>query len=305
MGLPVKRLDLAGVAREIVSMTVQDLSGARTHLDVQDRTYAFGERRFGAVNWLGLETLFAKEVRRFLKVSFQTIFAPLISTLLFLLVFIQAMGGRAAVGGVPYVEFLAPGLIMMAILTNAFANSSSSIIIGKVQGSIVDVLMPPLSASELLAAFVAGAACRGLLVAVVTAVTSAVFMALASTPMHISNLWAATYFAAAAALMFGMLGVIGGIWADKFDQLAAFTNFVITPLTFLSGTFYAISNLPEPFHTITRFNPVFYLIDGFRYGFTGAGEAPVALGIAITFAINAALAVICFRLLKSGYKLKS
>lgn len=301
----MKQLDPVKVARETVSMTVQDLTGASTRPELRDRTHAFGERRFGAVNWLGLETLFAKEVRRFLKVSFQTIFAPLISTLLFLLVFIQAMGGRAAIGDVPYVEFLAPGLIMMAILTNAFANSSSSIIIGKVQGSIVDILMPPLSASELLAAFVAGAACRGLLVAVVTAVTSAVFMALASTPMHIANLWAATYFAAAAALMFGMLGVIGGIWADKFDQLAAFTNFVITPLTFLSGTFYAISNLPEPFHTITRYNPVFYLIDGFRYGFTGAAEAPVVLGVATTFAINAALAVICFKLLKSGYKLKS
>lgn len=268
-------------------------------------SYGFGERRFGAVNWLGLETLFLKEIRRFLKVSFQTIFAPLISTLLFLLVFIQAMGGRADIGGVPYVEFLAPGLIMMAILTNAFANSSSSIIIGKVQGSIVDVLMPPLSASELLVAFVAGAACRGLLVAVVTAATSAVFMALADTPMQVAHLWAIVFFSTAAALMFGLLGVIGGVWADKFDQLAAFTNFVITPLTFLSGTFYAITSLPEPFLTISRFNPVFYLIDGFRYGFTGAAEAPILIGAASAAAINAALAALCYCLLKSGYKLKS
>lgn len=265
----------------------------------------FGERRFGAVNWLGLQTLYVKEVRRFLKVSFQTIFAPLISTILFLLVFIQAMGGRAAVGGVPYVEFLAPGLIMMAILTNAFANSSSSLIIGKVQGSIVDILMPPLSASELMAAFVAGAASRGLLVAVVTALTSAAFMALASTPMHLNHLWAVVYFSAAAALMFGMVGVIGGIWADKFDQLAAFTNFVITPLTFLSGTFYAIRSLPEPFLTFSHFNPVFYLIDGFRYGFTGAAETSIAIGVGATLAVNIALAYVCYSLLKSGYKLKS
>ena len=265
----------------------------------------FGERRFGAVNWLGLWTLFAKEVRRFLKVSFQTIVAPLISTLLFLLVFIQAMGGRAAVNGVPYVEFLAPGLIMMAILTNAFANSSSSIIIGKVQGSIVDVLMPPLSASELLTAFVAGAACRGLLVAVVTALTSAAFMAFAGTPMHVASLGGIVFFATMGAVMFGLLGVVGGIWADKFDQLAAFTNFVITPLTFLSGTFYAIRSLPEPFLTFSHFNPVFYLIDGFRSGFTGVAEASPGLGALATMAINLALGVLCYALLKRGYKLKS
>ncbi|HNS85375.1 MAG TPA: ABC transporter permease [Parvularculaceae bacterium] len=244
-------------------------------------------------------------MRRYLKVSFQTIFAPLISTLLFLLVFIQAMGGRAAINGVPYIEFLAPGLVMMAILTNAFANSSSSIIIGKVQGSIVDVLMPPLSASELVVAFVAGAASRGLLVAVVTVAASAVFMGAAGAPMHFSNVVAIAYFATAGALMFAMLGVIGGVWAEKFDQLAAFTNFVITPLTFLSGTFYAIRNLPEPFLTFSHFNPVFYLIDGFRYGFTGVAEAPLAIGLAATMTINLALGWVCYRLLKSGYKLKS
>jgi ABC-2 type transport system permease protein len=267
---------------------------------------AFGERRFGAVNWLGLRTLLAKEIRRYLKVSFQTIVAPLISTILFLVVFIQAMGSqRASVGDVPYVEFLAPGLVMMAILTNAFANSSSSIIIGKVQGSIVDVLMPPLSALELTIAFVVGAASRGMLVAVVTAATCAAFMAMSSTPMHLSHLWAAFYFSLAGAAMFGMLGVIGGVWADKFDQLAAFTNFVITPLTFLSGTFYAITRLPEPFLTFSRFNPVFYLIDGFRYGFTGQAEAPPLIGVLSTLAITVGLGFVCYALLKSGYKLKS
>jgi ABC-2 type transport system permease protein len=266
---------------------------------------AFGERRFGRVNWLGLLTLLEKEVRRFLKVSFQTIVAPVISTLLFLLVFMQAMGGRADVGGVPYVEFLAPGLVMMAILTNAFANSSSSIIIGKVQGSIVDVLMPPLSASELTVAFVIGAAARGLLVGAVTAGTSAVFMAGSSSPMQIEHPLAIIFFAMLASMMFGFLGIIGGVWAEKFDQLAAVTNFVITPLTFLSGTFYAIRALPEPFLTFSHFNPVFYLIDGFRYGFTGVAEAPLLLGAAVSLAITAGLGAWSFLLLKSGYKLKS
>jgi ABC-2 type transport system permease protein len=218
----------------------------------------------------------------------------------------QAFGAsRTAIDGVPYVEFLAPGLIMMAVLTNAFANSSSSIIIGKVQGSIVDVLMPPLSATELTIAFVIGAAARGLLVGFVTAATSAVFMAFSATPMTIAIWWAIVYFSVAAALMFGMLGIVGGVWAEKFDQLAAVTNFVITPLTFLSGTFYAIKSLPEPFLTVSQLNPVFYLIDGFRYGFTGAFEARPLTGVLVTLAINVALAYWCYRLFKSGYKLKS
>ena len=271
----------------------------------QLKPLGFGERRFGRVNWLGLQTLLEKEIRRFLKVSFQTIVAPVISTLLFLLVFMQAMGGRADVGGVPYVEFLAPGLVMMAILTNAFANSSSSIIIGKVQGSIVDVLMPPLSPSELTVAFVVGAAARGLLVGAVTAATSAVFMAGSSSPMEIENVFVILFFATLASLMFGFLGVVGGVWADKFDQLAAVNNFVITPLTFLSGTFYAVRSLPEPFLTFSHFNPVFYLIDGFRAGFTGVAEAPLLLGTGVSLAVTAMLGAWSYLLLRSGYKLKS
>jgi ABC-2 type transport system permease protein len=274
-------------------------------IQAPEQRLAFGERRFGRVNWLGLQTLLEKEVRRFLKVSFQTVVAPVISTLLFLVVFMQAMGGRADIDGVPYVEFLAPGLIMMAMLTNAFANSSSSIIIGKVQGSIVDVLMPPLSAGELTVAFVVGAAARGLLVGAVTAATSALFMMNSSAPMQIDNLFAILFYATLASLMFGFLGIIGGVWADKFDQLAAVNNFVITPLTFLSGTFYAIRALPEPFLTFSHFNPVFYLIDGFRYGFTGVAEAPLALGSAVSLGVTAALGAWSYLLLKSGYKLKS
>lgn len=267
---------------------------------------ALGQRRFGAVNWLGMRTLYVKEVRRFAKVAVQTVFAPVISTLLFLIVFMQAFGRAGTfVNGTPYIEFLAPGLIMLAILTNAFANASSSLIVGKIQGSIIDVLMPPLSASELAVAFIAGAATRGLLVGFVTALTSAGFMAFSDTPMKVEVLWALVYFAVAAALILGMLGVIAGIWAEKFDQLAAITSFVITPLTFLSGTFYAIKGLPEPFLTISLFNPVFYLIDGFRYGFTGVAEAPLLIGVGVTLVLIIGLGACCYWMFKSGYKLKS
>lgn len=268
--------------------------------------HVLGARRFGAVNWLGLQTLTAKEIRRFMKVSGQTIFAPLVSTVLFLLVFIQAFGRqRAEIDGVPYVEFLAPGLIMMAVLTNAFANSSSSIIIGKVQGSIVDVLMPPLTAGELMTAFLVGAAVRGLLVGFVTAVTSAAFMAMSGAEMHLREPLAIFYFSIAGSVMFALAGVAGGIWADKFDQLAVIQNFLITPLTFLSGTFYLIKRLPEPFLTVSHFNPVFYLIDGFRFGFTGKIETAPWGGVLVTLGIDLALAAFCYGMFRSGYKLKS
>jgi len=266
---------------------------------------AFGVRRFGAVNWLGLWTLYVKEVRRFMKVVFQTIVAPVISTLLFLIVFTQAFGAaRPAVNGVAFIEFLAPGLTMMAVLTNAFTNSSSSLIIAKVQGSIVDVLMPPLSAAELAVAIVAGAATRGLLVGLVTALTCAAYMWAYGEPMTIANFISILYFALGAAVIFGALGAIGGIWADKFDQMAAVTNFVITPLTFLSGTFYSVANLPEPFRTISHWNPVYYLIDGFRGGFTGHSEAPVMMGALITFALACAFSGFAYYLVRIGYKLK-
>lgn len=266
---------------------------------------AFGERRFGAVNWLGLRTLYVKEVRRFMKVAAQTVFAPVISTLLFLIVFTTAFGDRRDVfEGVAFVEFLAPGLMMMAVLTNAFANSSSSILIGKVQGSIVDVLTPPLSSAELAVAFIAGAATRGLLVGAITGLTSAGFMAATGAPMRIEAVWAIGYFSLAAAFIFAMLGVIGGVWAEKFDNLAAIQNFIITPLTFLSGTFYSIERLPEAFRTASLFNPVFYLIDGFRYGFIGVSESNLAVGAAYSFALAAGFGFWCYALLKSGYKLK-
>lgn len=303
-------LDAPGAAVQIVAMqqgivrTIKGAASARAALQREPQAI-FGARRFGTVNWLGLKTLYLKEVRRFMKVMTQTVIAPVISTLLFLIVFTQAFGAsRPAVANVPFIEFLAPGLIMMAVLTNAFTNSSSSIMISKVQGSIVDVLMPPLSAAELTVAFVAGAATRGLLVGFITAVTSAAFMAFNAAPMAIESLWAVLYFALAAAVIFAMLGVIGGIWADKFDNLAAVTNFVITPLTFLSGTFYSVDRLPEPFRSASLFNPVYYLIDGFRSGFTGHVEASIAIGAGMTMALMIVLGFWCYRLFRSGYKLK-
>ena len=266
-----------------------------------------GERRFGRVNWLGLQTLYVKEVRRFMKVVFQTVLAPVVSTLLLLIVFMQAFGrADTVVNGLPYIIFLAPGLIMMATVANAFSNSSSSLIIAKNQGTIVDLLMSPISPAEITVALVAGAATRGLLVGMVTALTSAGFMALAGGYiLNVVELFAVLYFSLAGALMFALFGVIAGVWAEKFDQLAMISNFVITPLTFLSGTFYAIGSLPEPFLSFSKVNPVFYLIDGLRFGFTGVAEAPVLTGVLVTFMLMVALSGVCYGLVKSGYRLKS
>lgn len=281
-----------------------DTTMARAALS-PEKQRVFGERRFGAVNWLGLWTLYMKEVRRFMKVMTQTVVAPVISTLLFLIVFTQAFGAsRPAVAGVPFIEFLPPGLIMMAILTNAFTNSSSSIMIGKVQGNIVDVLMPPLSAAELTIAFVAGAATRGLMVGGITALTCAGFMAINDQPMHIAALWAVLYFSTAAALIFAMLGVIGGVWADKFDQMAAITNFVITPLAFLSGTFYSIERLPPIMQLLSHLNPVFYLIDGVRYATIGQSDSSPVVGFAVCLVATSAILTLCWWWFRQGYRLK-
>ncbi len=271
----------------------------------------FGTRRFGVVNWLGLWTLYKKEVRRFTKVAFQTVFAPIISTLLFLLVFMGAWGARGSGIVMENVElavtvFLPPGLIMMAIISNSFQNSSSTLIIAKVQGSIVDILMPPLSAAELTIAIVAGAATRGLLVGLVTALTVWAFT-FSTGSMQITHLWAVIYFSLVAATLLGMLGAIAGMWAEKFDQLALIANFVITPLTFLSGTFYSMRSawLPDFVLTFSQVNPVFYLIDGFRYGFIGVSDASPMIGALIVLALNIAVGGLTYWLFKIGYKLKN
>lgn len=262
-------------------------------------------RQYGAVNWLGLWTLCLRETRRFWKVGMQTLFAPVVSSLLMLFVFKLAFdqGGRAtSPGGVSFETFLAPGVVMMAILNNAFANTSSSLIIAKVQGNSVDFLMPPLSPIELTVGFLSGAVTRGILVGLVT--YAAVWI-MQITPFQVANLFAVIYFSVIASLFMGAVGLLGGIWAEKFDHMAAVQNFVIMPLTMLSGTFYPISRLPEPFVSISHFNPFFQMIDGFRYGFTGHAESDLWFGGLMSLAITLALCALCWRWLKAGYKLKA
>lgn len=265
---------------------------------------AIGPRSYGPVNWVGLWTLCLRETRRFWKVGMQTLFAPVVSTLLMLFVFKLAVpaGGAASPGGVGFSTFLAPGVVMMAILTNAFANTSSSLIIAKVQGNSVDFLMPPLSPLELTIGFLSGSVTRGLAVG---AVTYAVIWTLQIVPFGVAQVWAILYYSVVASLFMGAVGLLGGIWADKFDHMAAVQNFVVMPLTMLSGTFYPISRLGEPAVSISHFNPFFHLIDGFRYGFTGHAEGNLLAGALYTLALTAALCTACWALFRSGYKLKA
>ena len=258
-------------------------------------------RSYGAINWLGARTLFEKEVRRFLKVYFQTILAPVVTTLLFLAVFALALGRNAAnAGGVPFIEFLGPGLIMMAMVQNAFANTSSSLIIAKVQGNIVDTLMPPLSAVELTLAFALGGVARGVAVGLAVGVVMAVFV-----PVHFAAPGLIVYHAVMGSLMLSLLGMIGGIWADKFDHMAAVTNFLVTPLSFLSGTFYSIDRLPDGFRAAALANPFFYMIDGFRAGFIGHADSTVWVGVVLVAATNLFLLTVAYRMFATGYKLKA
>jgi ABC-2 type transport system permease protein len=256
-----------------------------------------------SVNWQGLKTLYLKEVRRFFKVQLQTIWAPAITTLMFLVIFALALGGsKAAVMGVPYADFLGPGLIVMGMIQNAFANSSSSLLVAKVQGSIIDVLMPPLSAGELVVAFVAGALTRAWLVGI------AVWTVMAIAPgvdVPIANPLLVLYFGTMGSIMLALLGVLTGIWADKFDHAAAVTNFVIQPLTLLSGTFYAIDKVNPAMKMISHANPFFYIIDGFRSGFLGVSDGLLGQGALMLLVVNIILWTLCYCVLRSGWRLKA
>ena len=253
-----------------------------------------------AANWIGLWTLYMREVRRFMKVYTQTMLAPVVTTLLFLAVFALALGGAArSVAGIPFTQFLAPGLIVMAIAQNAFANTSSSLMISKMQGNIVDTLMPPLTPLEIHFGLTMGGVTRGIVVgfAVSIAMHLAVGVSLHS-PGHI------LFHAVMASMMLAQLGVLGAMWAEKYDQISAVTNFVITPLSFLSGTFYSIQRLPEAAQTAAHFNPFFYMIDGFRYGFIGHADGDIGAGLIVMAGVNATLWLLCTRLFATGYKLK-
>ena len=257
-------------------------------------------RAIGRVNWVGLKTLYVKEVRRFLKVYTQTIIAPAVTTLMFMTIFALALGGTIRmIGDVPFMIFLAPGLVMMAIVQNSFANTTSTMMIGKVQGCIVDLLMPPLSPSELTFAFAMGGVSRGVLVALVTVAAMSVFV-----PLAVYDYAALIFYALAASMMLSLMGLITGIWADKFDSMAAVTNFLITPLAFLSGTFYSVERLPEPWFTVSQLNPFFYMIDGFRYAFIGHADGSLLIGVLVLVVSNALLWITVHRMLVNGYKLK-
>ena len=261
---------------------------------------AMGARRFGRVNWLGLLTLAQRETRRFLVVWTQTLAAPLVTAGLFLAVFALAIGPtRGEVMGVPFLAFLAPGILMMTVIQNAFANTSSSIVIAKVQGNIVDTLMPPLSPMELVAGYMAGGIARGICVGVVIALCMVALLGLRVA----HPLWLLAFVLLGAAML-SALGIAAGILANKFDQIAAITNFIVVPLSFLSGTFYSIQTLPPVLEGISRANPVFYLIDGARFGMIGNSDAPPLLGLVVVLASTAALAGLCWMWLRGGYRLK-
>jgi ABC-2 type transport system permease protein len=249
---------------------------------------------------IGFQTLLRKELLRFLKVSVQTVAAPVLTALLYLVIFSQALGNRVQVfEQVGYTSFLVPGLVMMSVLQNAFANSSSSLIQSKITGNIVFVLLPPLSHREIFAAYVLASIARGLAVGLGVFVFTLGF----ADYLYASPLWSLA-FAVLGGLLLGALGLIAGIWADKFDQIAVFQNFIIMPLTFLSGVFYSVDSLPQLWQVISHLNPFFYVVDGFRYGFLGVSDVSPVLSLAIVSVAASFAAAIALRLLSSGYKLR-
>lgn len=286
-----------------MSISNTDFAQAAPRAATGDAFLPFGKSRIAFINAGGLWTLYLKEVRRFMKVQMQTVWAPAATTLLFLFIFTVALGRQGRIElGVPFADFLAPGLIMMAMLQNSFANTSSSVLIAKVQGTIIDILMPPLSAGELMIAFIGGAVTRA---AAVGASIALAMMLAPNVRLHVSHVWAIVYFGVMGSAMLGLTGVLTGLWAEKFDHAATITNFVIQPLSLLSGTFYTIERLGGVWHMFSAVNPFFYLIDGFRYGLIGAADSNIAVGAAVIFAINTVLAVLTYVLLRRGYKLKA
>jgi ABC-2 type transport system permease protein len=262
-----------------------------------------GEPVLSGVNWGGLKTLYIKEVRRFFKVQLQTVWAPAITTLLYLAIFTVALGrsGRTVMG-MPFADFIAPGLIIMAMIQNAFANASFSLLVGKIQGNIVDYLMPPLSTGELMAGLVGAAVTRAFLVGFAVWIVMSLWPGVSVAIHH--PLWA-FWFGLMGSLLLAFLGLLTSLWADKFDHAAAVTNFVVAPLSLLSGTFYSVSQLAPAFRAVSHANPFFYVISGFRYGFLGISDSPLIVGAIGLLVLNLILWLICWSLLRSGWKIKA
>ena len=252
-------------------------------------------------NWIGLWTLFSKETSRFLKVFYQTVLAPVVTNILFLTVFLIVIDRENfVIGGVSYSEFLVPGLIMMQILQNSFMNTSSTIMISKVQGNIVDILLPPLSNLELTIALSFGGVARGMIVGLASIITLYFFV-----DMKFVNFFYIIFFSFSGSLALSLLGIIGGIWSEKFDHMAGLTAFIITHLTFLSGSFYSIQKLTLILEYLAKYNPIFYFIDGFRAGFIGYSDAPVFNGIIVCIFLNTILFFLVYKMFQTGYKLRT
>lgn len=252
------------------------------------------------MNLLGFYTLFYKEVLRFTKVLLQTLLAPIVTALLYLLVFGQALADRVEVfPGISYTTFLVPGLVMMSVIQNAFANSSSSLIQSKVTGNLIFILLAPVSTLEFFAAFVAAAVVRGVLVGGGILAAAVWFV-----PVPVHSVGITLLFAALGAAVLGVLGIIAGVWAQKFDQLAGFQNFIILPLSFLSGVFYSIHSLPSFWQVASHLNPFFYMIDGFRYGFFGAADVSPWVSLAVVAAFLLGLSAFNLEWLRRGYRLR-
>ena len=266
-----------------------------------NKRYHIGVKKFGFLNWIGFKSLWFKECNRFMAVWQQTLLSPLVSSLLFLSVLSLALGNnRGDVLGYSFINFLAPGLIAMSILTQSFSHSVSSLMIGKIQGNIVDMLYAPLSALEVSMAIILAALTRSFLIAIISI---AVFSLIVDITIY--NIFYIFVFGFLGAFILGSLGFITGLWAEKFDHTATVTNFIITPLSFLSGVFYSIDKLPELFQKISHINPFFYMIDGFRYGFLGKSDGSITVGLIYLIILSIVMWYVAFLLYKKGYKIKS
>jgi ABC-2 type transport system permease protein len=295
------------MAEQSPAIKADDQGGGAGNAPPAPRFPPRGEPIITGVNRVGLWSLYLKEVRRFFKVQTQTIWAPAVTTLLFLVIFAVALGGEGrTVLGTPFASFLAPGLVAMAMIQNAFANSSFSFLSGKIQGTIIDLLMPPLSEGELMIGTVAAAITRAVLVGIAVAAAMALYP---GVTLHAREPWAIVWFGLMGSTLLALIGLVASIWSEKFDHAAAVSNFIVAPLSLLSGTFYTIERLSPAFQAISRFNPFFYVISGFRYGFLGRSdigdERAVIAAAAGLLALNVVLGYAAYRILRSGWKIRS